>query len=539
MQERRHERRRSALSGPQAYLLGSSWRPGAGRCSPYTLSSCRRPTRCATASTGARTSVRRSMGITPAAGQGWGWVGGRGVGVVWWAVSGRVQRLATACARGAGSGQGTCRPWRGSQRAVGATCTRHNGGGWVPAATCVFCDRRLAASPAATISALLFAYCGSTRPGQSQRQSDGVTFRVCTAGGQRDAGRGGGGSAHAACGAQARAMPCRLPRLLRPVACRLRARRSGARRRRLRVRAQRARPAGPPRGACRGRMRGACRPAYLEVLGLAGGGRHGRLLGAKQGVNGGRLAHVGIPRESHHEALATARLHMQGGDSSQRLASRQPPAGWRREAEESTAAPLAQSAPAAGKPAGSAAGRERHAAAPTDGPTGAGAGAGCQAHGGASHCLPAPRPAPLHLPPPWLPAPPAAPASRPPPAPARVGRCRASAAPAPQRARRRLHGGARLGGASRDAPFGRSRAIGPEASRRQSTYSSPAGAWQSSPFQNSTSTHTRRPGAATLPPLPPPRYARTRARARTQLPAPDGPAPVECSSMPALADQNT
>lgn len=36
------------------------------------------------------------------------------------------------------------------------------------------------ALPAATISALLFAYWGNTRPGQSHRHRVEVTFRVCT-----------------------------------------------------------------------------------------------------------------------------------------------------------------------------------------------------------------------------------------------------------------------------------------------------------------------------------------------------------------------
>ena len=55
---------------PPKHLLGSSPRPGGGRCSPYTRSSCCRPTRRPTASTGARTSVRRSMGMTPGRGGG-------------------------------------------------------------------------------------------------------------------------------------------------------------------------------------------------------------------------------------------------------------------------------------------------------------------------------------------------------------------------------------------------------------------------------------------------------------------------------------
>mmetsp|Transcript_27163 Transcript_27163/g.69135 ORF Transcript_27163/g.69135 Transcript_27163/m.69135 type:complete len:511 (+) Transcript_27163:2798-4330(+) len=40
----------------------------------------------------------------------------------------------------------------------------------------------------------------------------------------------------------------------------------------------------------------------LEVLGLAGRGRHRGLLGAKQRVDGGRLADVGVAHQAHHDA---------------------------------------------------------------------------------------------------------------------------------------------------------------------------------------------------------------------------------------------
>ena len=48
------------------HLSGDSWAAGLGRWMPYACSSCSRGTRSAITATGARTSVRRSIGITPA-----------------------------------------------------------------------------------------------------------------------------------------------------------------------------------------------------------------------------------------------------------------------------------------------------------------------------------------------------------------------------------------------------------------------------------------------------------------------------------------
>lgn len=294
-------------------------------------------------------------------------------------------------------------------------------------------------------------------------------------------------------------------------------------------------PAAPSTAQARDACVPARRTAHLEVLGLARGGGHRRLLGAKQGVDGGGLADVGVAGETHHQPLATARLQAQGRTAG----------GTWAQAGRQRGAPLGA---VCGARLGAA--RSSEGRAPQRQQPGSGGGA-ARRRPHVPPRSPAPRPAPRHPPPPWLPAPPAGPAGRPPPAHGRAGPCRAAAAPGPPRARphlrhRRglLEGRQRLAGKRCRAAAVRPPAVDSPAEQGMLRSSSKPARLQH-PLARA-SRHSPRgrsscPGQGIAKQAAPPAAAPMQGRHRPARgrPAPARAAPVECSSMPALADQNT
>ncbi len=173
--------------------------------------------------------------------------------------------------------------------------------------------RSMGMTPAATISALLLANLGSTRPGQSHRHTCGVGGGG--GGGGAGVGRPGQGpaatarrSAALACTARGGAPPAKgtdRPRLGPPPSHSA----AAAAQHRACTHAGPPLPAAPPRlsslPAPGPRPAAATHPRRhverLEVLGLAGRGRHRRLLLAKDGVDGGGLADVGVAHQPDHQ----------------------------------------------------------------------------------------------------------------------------------------------------------------------------------------------------------------------------------------------